>query len=213
VALGRDSDGGTGVRRLLAGGTPGNTELTAATGVALLIVLAALGVTIVAIGPLLWEHLFIGMLLIGPLLLKLASVSYRFARYYSGDRAYREKGAPELVMRAVGPFVVLTTLAVFVSGVVLLAAGPSSRSTWYPIHKISFIVWLAVWWGHVILHGPDLITLVTTRRRERERPWDDHGAGRGARALLLLGSLVAGGVLAILTIPLFHAWTAWQQSH
>ena len=64
--------------RLLAGGTAGNQQLTAATAVVLLVLLAALGVTIVRIGGLLNPHMFLGMLLVGPVALKLASTGYRF---------------------------------------------------------------------------------------------------------------------------------------
>ena len=52
--------------RLFGGGTSGNERLTAATGALLLVLLAALGVTIVRIGGLLNEHMFLGMLLLGP---------------------------------------------------------------------------------------------------------------------------------------------------
>ena len=47
-------------------GTTGNELLTAATSAVLLVLLAVIGVTIIALGPLLWVHLFVGMLLIGP---------------------------------------------------------------------------------------------------------------------------------------------------
>ncbi len=49
--------------------------------------LAALGVTILRIGPLISEHLFIGLMLIPPIALKLASTGYRFMRYYTSDPA------------------------------------------------------------------------------------------------------------------------------
>ena len=195
------------LRRLLAGGTAGNSLLSTATGALLLVLLAALGVTIVAVHPLIDEHLFLGMLLIGPLLLKLGSVGYRFTLFYAGNPRYRARGAPEAVMRVLAPLVVLSTLSVFASGVVLLLAGPSSRGLWNPIHKYSFVVWLAVWWGHVVVHLPDLPKLWAARRRERERPWDDQGSGRGGRALALTGALVLGAVLAIVSVPLFAAWS------
>ena len=72
--------------RLIAGGTAGNEQLTAATGVVLLVGLAVLGVTIVRIGSLLNVHMFLGMLLIGPVALKMASTGYRFVRYYTANR-------------------------------------------------------------------------------------------------------------------------------
>jgi len=68
-------------------------------------------------------HLFVGMLLIGPVGLKLASTGYRFVRYYSGNEVYRRKGPPELWLRMIAPVVVLSTLVVFVSGVLLLLEG------------------------------------------------------------------------------------------
>ncbi len=41
---------------------------------------------------LLVAHMFIGLVLIPPVLLKLGSTGYRFARYYTGAPAYRAKG-------------------------------------------------------------------------------------------------------------------------
>jgi hypothetical protein len=72
------------------GGTEGNEILTSATAVVLTLLLIAEGVTIVLIGDMLSAHLFIGMALIPPVLLKLGSTGYRFARYYTGARIYRE---------------------------------------------------------------------------------------------------------------------------
>jgi len=66
------------------GGVDGNGWLTTATGIVLIVLLAVLGVTIVRIGQLIWLHLFLGLLLVGPVALKLASTGYRFARYYAG---------------------------------------------------------------------------------------------------------------------------------
>src|ERR1700740_3042709 len=95
--------------RLLAGGTSGNERLTAITGGALLVGLRALGVTLLRIGPLLGPHMFIGLLLIGPVLLKMASTGYRFARYYTRDRAYLLEGPPPANLRLLAPLVVVST--------------------------------------------------------------------------------------------------------
>jgi hypothetical protein len=192
-------------QRLTAGGTDGNSALTTATGALLLVLLALLGITVLAVHSLIDEHLFLGMLLLGPVALKLGSVGYRFTLYYTGNERYRRKGPPEMVMRVLAPFVVVSTLAVFLSGVVLLLAGPSSRTPWNAIHKGAFYVWLAVWWGHVILHLPDLPRLWSARTRERA--WDDYGSGRGGRAVSLAGALLLGVVLAVVTIPLYGAWS------
>jgi hypothetical protein len=206
----------TGLRRLaarlLAGGTAGNEQLTAATAVVLLVLLAALGVTIVRIGGLLDPHMFLGMLLIGPVALKLASTGYRFARYYTADPRYREKGPPPAAMRVSAPIVVISTVVVFASGVALLFAGPGSRSTLLPLHKASFIVWLVFTALHVLGHLGELPAALR-RERSRELPWDDLGGGRGARALALAGALVGGLVLALAVESQFAVWANFHHLH
>jgi hypothetical protein len=194
------------VGRLFAGGPPGNGQLTAATGLVLLALLAALGVTIVRIGQLLNVHLFLGMLLIGPVTLKIGSTAYRFIRYYTANPPYRRKGPPAIQMRLLAPLVVISTVVVFASGVVLLFVGPSTRSTWLPIHKDSFFVWLAATALHVLGHLADLPDALRADHRAGAT-WDDYGSGRGARAVTLAGALVAGLVLALLAESQFSAWT------
>ncbi|MCW3029527.1 MAG: hypothetical protein JWN81_2738 [Solirubrobacterales bacterium] len=190
---------------ITGGGTTGNELLTTATGAILLMLLAVLGVTIIRIGQLLWLHLFLGMLLIGPLALKLASTGYRFVRYYSGSLSYRSKGAPAALLRVMGPVVVVSTLVVFASGVALLFAGPSSRDTLLPIHKLSFFVWLAFMGLHVLAHLPSILPAL---RSDYGRPSElgAHLAGRSGRVIALAGALVAGLVLAVLVIPEFAPW-------
>jgi hypothetical protein len=187
------------------GGTTGNERLTAATGALLIVLLAVIGVTILRLGQLLWLHLFVGMLLIGPLALKLASTGYRFVRYYTGDPAYRLKGPPPAALRAMAPIVVLSTVVVFASGVALLFAGPSSRGTLLPTHKVSFIVWGVFVGLHVLAHLPSIPAALR----------GDYGAssslgerlpGRSGRTLALAGALVGGLVLAVLVIPEFGPW-------
>jgi hypothetical protein len=198
-----------GDERLTGGGTDGNERLTAATGVMLLVLFAALGVTIVRNGQLLWLHLFLGMLLVGPVLLKLASTGYRFARYYTANPAYRRKGPPATPMRLLAPLVVLSTVVVFGSGVALLLAGPSSRSTLFPIHKLSFFAWLAFMGLHVLGHLTDLPAPLRADyggAGEGFAELSGRQPGRDGRVLALVGMLVAGLVLAVLVIPEFGAW-------
>jgi hypothetical protein len=163
----RPSLAGRSPRALLAGGTDGNELLTVQTGALLLVLLAVLGVTIIRIGQLTWLHMFLGLLLIGPVALKIGSTGYRFVRYYSGDPSYRRKGPPPLALRALGPLVVLSTIGVLATGVVLLALGPASRSTWLLIHKVIFFVWLAATSLHVLGHLPALRSGLLGARRER----------------------------------------------
>jgi hypothetical protein len=197
--------------RMTGGGTSGNERLTAATGATLIVLLAVIGLTLLRLhGRLLSVHLFVGMLLVPPVLLKLASTGYRFLRYYTGNPRYREHGPPELPLRVLAPMVVLSTLVVFVSGVVLLFVGPSARSTWFPIHKVSFFVWLAFMGIHVLGHLPSMPAVWRADySRHAADGYERLGGdvtGRAGRVLTLSGALVAGVVLAIVLIPQFGPW-------
>src|SRR3954451_9259755 len=141
----------TRVERL--GGTEGNESLTSATAAVLTLLLIAEGVTILLIGDLLSAHMFIGMALIPPVVLKLGSTGYRFARYYTGARVYREKGPPPLVLRLVAPLLVITTVTIFATGVALLISGHRSDLV-FNLHKVSFIVWSGCFAVHFLAHAP-----------------------------------------------------------
>jgi hypothetical protein len=205
-------------QRLFGGGTTGNERLTGATGGVLIVLLAIIGVTIISLGPLLWVHLFVGMLLIGPVSLKLASTGYRFVLYYTANPRYKRKGPPELPLRLLAPIVVLSTVVVFASGVALLFVGPSSRDTLLPIHKVSFIVWLAFMAVHILSHLPSMLSslnadYVRPARRDSAGGWPNDASGRAGRVLSLASALVLGLVLAILVIPEFGAWLSAQHHH
>ena len=178
------------------------------TGVLLIVLLAVLGVTIVWIGQLIWLHLFLGLLLIGPVVLKMISTGYRFARYYTHNPAYVERGPPQLIMRAIAPLVVLTTIVVFASGIWLMLVGPSDRNTSLLVHKVSFIAWLVVTALHVLGHLPGLGASLTGRSLASETLGSEAAAGTGGRWVALAGAVVAGLVLGLVLVPHFALWTA-----
>ncbi len=192
-------------RHLTGGGTTGNEQLTAATGAALIVLLAVIGVTLLRLRPLLSVHLFVGMLLIPPILLKLASTGYRFIRYYTHNQDYLRKGPPPTLLRMIAPVVVLSTAVVFASGVALLFVGPSSRDTLLPIHKVSFIIWGVFFALHVLGHLLELPSALRADYAPAARLTGDV-TGRAGRMLALAGALVAGVALAILVIPEFGPW-------
>jgi hypothetical protein len=195
----------TSLRRLLAGGTEGNELLTSVTGALLIVLLAVIGVTIIRLGPLLSVHLFVGLVLVGPITLKLGSTGYRFVRYYSGDARYRSKGAPAVLLRLTAPIVVISTVVVMASGVALLIGGPQSRSTFFPIHKLSFFVWVAFTALHVLGHLPQMWDGLRADYGPEAR-LGDALPGRNGRGLALAGALTLGVVIAILLVPLFGPW-------
>src|ERR1700759_243162 len=90
-----------------APGVEGNSRLTASTGLVLTVLLLIEGFTILDVRGYISLHTIIGLALIGPLTVKSATTMYRFARYYSGKREYVDRGAPPLILRIIGPFVVL----------------------------------------------------------------------------------------------------------
>lgn len=177
---------------LNGGGTEGNRRLTALTGATLIVLLAVIGVTILRIGQLTSVHLFVGLLPIGPVLLKMASTGYRFARYYTHDGTYRRKGPPDLGLRVIAPVVVLSTVVVFASGVVSMFEGRDNQGQWLLIHKVSFFVWVAFTALHVLGHLAHLGESLRADVAERGRIDRCPGAGdvasrspapcRGARA-------------------------------
>lgn len=191
--------------RVLGGGTVGNERLTALTGIVLVVLLAVIGVTLLRLRSLISVHLFVGLLLIPPILLKLASTGYRFARYYSSNRTYRERGAPPLLLRASAPAVVLSTIGVFASGVALLLVGPDAAGLLRGLHKASFIVWVAFTALHVLGHLPDLPRALLARGANglSYRRYEPGGLGR---CISLAGALVGGIVLAVLLVPHFGGW-------
>ena len=198
--------------RVLAGGTDGNEQLTAVTGVVLLVLLAVLGVTILRIGQMLNTHMFLGMLLLGPVALKMGTTGYRFVRYYAGNDAYRLKGPPSIELRVLAPFVVVLTVAVFATGVALLVVGPAHRGVLGPLHKITFIVWLAATGLHVLGHLVELPRALAGAAR-RDPSWDDHGAGRGSRALLLASAIAGGLIIALVSESQFGVWANYHHHH
>jgi hypothetical protein len=91
------------------------------------------------------------VLLIPPVLLKLASTAYRFTRYYTGSEPYVAKGPPPLLLRVLGPILVLSVAMLLVTGVLLLAMGPGGGPV-RGLHKLSFIVLGIVVSVHVLAH-------------------------------------------------------------
>lgn len=186
-------------------GVAGNARLTGGSAAALLVLLAAEGATIPFIGQLIGPHVFIGMLLIPPVLLKLGSTGYRFARYYGGSPTYRRKGPPSQPMRVLAPGVVLTTVALFATGVALAVTGPEGSGTMKFLHKASFIVWFGLMTIHVLGHVLEVPSLALPDWR-RAGGRDAALAGSGLRIVLLCGAMVAGLVLALATISLAGPW-------
>lgn len=184
-------------------GVRGNARLTSITGVLLLVLLAAEGVTLLKMGRLLAPHIVIGFLLIGPIGLKLSSTGYKILRYYTHADAYVAEGPPPLLRRLLAPVVIVTTTGLFVSGVVLVAVGPDHEGRWLLLHKVFFVLWFAAMTLHVLLH---LNRAVRSTAKEYAERGPLAVAGRTRRRLIILTALAGGLALAGWSLHYLPSW-------
>jgi hypothetical protein len=189
-------------REVPAAGAEGNEKLTAMTGALLLVGFAIEGLTILEIHRLLFWHFLLGLLLIGPVLLKIASTMYRFVGYYRRSAPYVRKGPPSPVLRVLGPLVILTSVAVLGTGVVLAVVGRGGQ--WMFLHKASFVLWFGVMTVHVLNYAPRLPRMLASRAEYGGRTVAVPGGA--ARWLLLTASLGVGIGVAAITMQMSAKW-------
>jgi hypothetical protein len=175
-----------------------NARVTGSTAAVLLILLAAEGLTILQVRSLLTPHVVIGMILVPPVLVKIGSTGYRFVRYYRKDPEYRQKGPPHVILRLLGPFVVVLTLVVLGSGVALLYVPLRWRSDLMLAHKASFVLWFGAMTIHVLGHLADTASLAPRDWYGRARR---DVAGAGPRQWLQVASIAIGLLLGIVVAP------------
>lgn len=194
------------------GGPAGNARLTAWLGIVLLVLFAAEGVTVLSVRHLLGWHIVLGALAIGPVLLKLGSTGWRMAAYYARVPRYRVSGPPPLVYRLLGPLVVLTSVAVLLTGVLLLLLGDQRsrqsivavagiRVDWLFLHQASFFVWFGVMTIHVL--GRTVPAFNTARRSLREPRAVD---GLALRVVSVVLAVALGGGLAVWLVGKEGGW-------
>lgn len=185
-----------------------NARLTGMTALVLLLLLAAEGYTILRVGAHLTLHVVIGIILVPPVLLKIGSTGWRFARYYLGSTPYRRKGPPPLLLRLLGPIVVVLTLAVLGSGIALLLGPSSMRQDLLLVHKATFILWFGAMTIHVLGHFVE-----TMRLAPKDFYWRTRSQVRGAgkREWALVGSLCIGVLLAVAVAPKVGPWVSEGQ--
>jgi hypothetical protein len=198
------------------GGPAGNARLTAWTGLVLLVLFVAELVTLLDVHGLIGWHLAVGVILIPPALLKTVTTSWRILRYYAGDPAYREAGPPPLVLRLLGPLVVLGSLALLGTGLALVVLGETrSREALFTVvgqrvdvltlHQGSFAVWAVATGLHV------LARLLPA--------WQCAAGGSAAvpgpraRLLVIAGSLVVAALCALLVLAHPGGWNHDERFH
>jgi hypothetical protein len=189
--------------QLWRGGPEGNARLTTSVGLVLLVLLAAETLTTLSARSLLPIHIFLGLLLLPPLALKLASTTWRFVRYYAGDKLYRHEGPPRLPLRLLAPLFVTSTLVLFGSGIALAAVGDDGGL--FTVHIISFGVWAALMIVHVLAYLARTLRVGTADWHHSAEPVVRGARGRRAA---LGGAVLAGVALALATYPVQQGWVS-----
>ena len=189
----------------------GNGRLTAMLGALLLVLLAIEGVTILRISPLLTIHVVIGMVLVPVIVLKIGSTTWRFAKYYLGSPEYRRKGPPPPLLRLLGPFVVVSSVAVVATGIAtLLVTATPLRNDLLLLHKVTFVLWFLAMIVHVLGHLLDVASLAPRDFYRRTR-----GQVRGAskRQWAIISAVCVGILLAVVVAPKVGPWLTGYQAH
>jgi hypothetical protein len=192
-----------------AWGPPGNERLTTSTGLVLLVLLAVETLTTLSLRSYLPVHIFLGLLLLPPVALKLASTGWRFIRYYTRNKLYRREGPPSLLLRMLAPLLVASTLTLFGSGVALIVAGHGGGLL-LSVHAVSFGVWGVIMIVHVLAY-------IARTLRVGPADWLPHAeqvvAGVRSRRAALGGAIVAGAIVALATYPAQQAWLSHRREH
>lgn len=174
------------------GGVEGNSRLTSTLGLILIVMLAIEGYTVLDVRRMITLHIFLGVMLAGPALLKIASTMYRFIRYYGHADGYVRKGPPPILLRILGPLVTISSVAVIGTGIALLYFH-ADRDTLLTLHQASFIVWFIVMTVHVLGHLREaaMSSWREVRRSSPRRRWR-------IAALVLALMVGVGGATALM---------------
>ena len=195
------------------GGPAGNLALTAWTGLVLLVLSLAELLTLFDVRGLIPWHVALGALLIPPALMKTASTGWRMTRYYLGSPPYHQVGPPPLLLRLLGPLVVVSTLGLLGTGVLLVLLGQGSaqqslvtvlgfRVDWVTLHQGFFAAWV----GAVGLH---LLGRIVPALRATVAPRPGPSAvlpGRWIRVLWFVAMLASGAALAVVLVQADTSW-------
>lgn len=102
-----------------------------------------------------------------------------------------------MLLRLLGPAVVVLTVVVFASGIALVLAPRSLRGQLLTVHKVSFVLWFAAMTVHVLGH---LVETTRVAPADWARRTARDVAGAGARRWALVSSVVVGVVLGALML-------------
>jgi hypothetical protein len=183
-----------------------NSRITTMLGGLLFVLLAIEGASIVFIHAYLPMHIFFGMLLVPPILLKIGTTMYKAAKYYGGSPGYKRNGPPPIILRMLGPVVIVLTVIVMVTGIALLIAPVSMRETLFFLHRASFVLWFGAMALHVLGHLKETLIVNVqewTAATLKKIP------GSAFRKGLIIFCVIVGLPLAFWMVAKTPAWLHW----
>jgi hypothetical protein len=182
----------------------GNERLTATVGLLLIVLtLIELGTVVFGLGQFMSVHVFVGLVLIPPVLLKLASTGWRFSRYYMRHELYRLKGAPQIVMRLLAPLLVASTVVLFASGVAMGFLHGSALDLARTVHGPASVAWMILLGVHVLVY---LKRALISSKEDLTEATRASVPGARARTYLVALAIVTGVVVGVATLPVDHHW-------
>jgi hypothetical protein len=198
------------------GGPAGNARMTAWVGLLLLALLAVELITLIDVGGLISWHIVVGTLLVPVALLKTATTTWRAGGYYTGNRFYKSAGPPPMLLRILGPLVVVSTLGVLGSGLALVALGPgASRTALFTalgqrvdtvtLHQALFVLFAVATGLHILARVVPAVTLATGRLMGAGSARSVVPGG-GRRMTLLLATLVISAIAAFVVLDASVGW-------
>lgn len=190
-------------------GVIGNERLTALVSLVLLVLIIVELVTSAFLRVWLPTHTVVGVLLAGPLLVKMGSTSWRFVRYYTRVPAYVHRGPPPLILRVLGPVLLITTLVMVGSGIELVVTGPIQP--FLLAHVFSALVWLPLITVHSLAHLQQVPRSIASDWNTQQG--SRFHVGRGLRLGTNLGALLLGVIAAVLLLPTATPLLAWSQTN
>ncbi len=197
------------------GGPAGNGLLTAWTALVLLVLSVAELLTLFDVRGLISWHVTLGALLVPPAVMKTASTGWRMACYYLGRTPYRGAGPPPLLLRLLGPLVVVSTLGLLGTGVLLVLLGENRsrrglvtllgiRVDWLTAHQGFFAVWAAAAGLHLLGRIVPALKATVVPGSGVVVP------GRWTRTLWFVAMVASAAVLAVVLV---HADDSWVSFH
>jgi hypothetical protein len=189
----------------------GNERLTASVGLVLIVLtVIELATLLLGLQRFLSLHVFVGLVLLPPVALKLASTGWRFTRCYTRATAYRAKGAPQLVMRLMAPGLVTATIVLFGSGVAMGFLHGHGLRLARQLDGPASVVWMLLVGVYVLVYVRRALVSTTEDVDPTSR---SAVRGASARNLILAAAVLTGLVVGLGTVTVRHRWLHLPSKH